>query len=214
MVFVPEGEFVMGNNDGPNDERPAHIVYLDAFWIDRTEVTNAMYAKCVIEKVCLNPGSSVRLSSPEHPVIGMEWDDAQIYCAWAKARLPTEAEWEKAARGTDERLYPWGNETDSERYRNEPDDYPVGSFPSGVSPYGALDMTGGALEWVYDFYSTTYYQDSPFANPQGPTEGNKHVLRGGWLFSGIGNGRSDFRDGSDTEFHWQYYAGFRCASSE
>lgn len=215
MVFVSGGEFMMGNNDGLDDERPAHQVNLGAFWIDRTEVTNVMFAKCVSEGICINPGTSVRSTKfPDYPVTTVTWDDAQAYCTWAGARLPTEAEWEKAARGTEGRIYPWGNDTGSGNYRNEPSKYSVGSFPSGVSPYGALDMAGSALEWVFDYYDSTYYQESPLSNPQGPANGDHHVLRGGWLFGSQGNVRTTYRDGSNTKYYFYAYSGFRCARSE
>jgi formylglycine-generating enzyme required for sulfatase activity len=228
MVYVPEGEFTMGSDDGADDEKPAHQVYLDAYWIDRTEVTNAMYAKCVADGSCKNAASSVRSSKyANHPVIYVNWDDAQEYCTWAEVRLPTEAEWEKAARGTDGRIYPWGNDNDPAKYyvdwTTKPgtinvglDTKPVGSYPSGASPYSALDMAGSAWEWVSDWYSPTYYQTSSLSNPQGPDSGDNRWPRGGsW-----GNVRSSARsDHARYELHLiiptisELNIGFRCARS-
>jgi formylglycine-generating enzyme required for sulfatase activity len=215
MVYVPEGEFIMGSDDGYDDEMPVHQVFLDAFWIDRTEVTNAMYAKCVQAGSCKNPASSVRSSKyDQHPVQFVEWNDAQSYCSWAEVRLPTEAEWEKAARGTDGRTYSWGNDKDSTKYYlvyyGNYETKPVGSFPSGASPYGALDMAGGVLEWVNDWYSGTYYQTSPSSNPLGPDTGQARVLRGGtWNFSGY-NVRSALRFRYNPSYTYSSL-GFRCA---
>lgn len=153
MVFVPAGEFPMGSTDDDpearDDEKPQHAVYLDAFWIDKTEVTHAKYDKCVEAGACVRQGCWFynRKTSPSMPVLCVTWDEAQAYAGWVGGRLPTEAEWEKAARGTDGRLYPWGN--------SQPDLYkanylsglvgslmPVNSRLDGASPYGALDMAG------------------------------------------------------------------------
>jgi formylglycine-generating enzyme required for sulfatase activity len=218
MVYVPEGEFTMGSNDGSDDEKPAHQVYLDAYWIDRTEVTNAMYAKCVLAGPCKsNPGTSVRSSEyDEYPVASVQWDDARSYCSWAEVRLPTEAEWEKAARGTDARIYPWGNDKDPAKYYvatgNSQGVKPAGSYLSGASPYSALGMAGGVLEWVNDWYSLTYYQDSPSSNPQGPANGDWHVLRGGSQFDVVSFARSTYR-GPWNPWSANGYFGFRCARS-
>jgi formylglycine-generating enzyme required for sulfatase activity len=215
MIYVPEGEFIMGNDYDPDPkkfwgaEAPKHNVFLDAFSIYRTEVTNAMYRACVEAKACPQP---TEISSRTHgdyffntdydnyPVVYVTYEGAFSYCAWAGARLPTEAEWEKAARGTDGRLFPWGNDELQNYHANfcdvgcpnpEPqeiewelddgykDTAPVGSFPSGISPYGALDMAGNVLEWVADWYSTDYYSVSPYDNPTGPGTGSKHPIRGG-----------------------------------
>lgn len=172
MMYVPAGEFIMGGG-GENNALPEQKVTLDAFWIDRTEVTNTMYAKC-LGAGCTNPASSKRSSKyANHPVVLVEWADAQDYCTWAGGRLPTEAEWEKAARGTDGRVYPWGNGNDTANYymyASEPSQ--VGSFPSGASPYGALDMMGGVGEWVNDTY-----------------DGHDHVIKGGaWVVTTTGIG--------------------------
>jgi formylglycine-generating enzyme required for sulfatase activity len=199
LVFVPAGEFTMGSDDGNSDEQPAHTVYLDAFAIDRTEVTNAQYARCVQAGACRPPGSSSSYTRAnyfadpryaDHPVIYVSWDDARAYCAWAGRRLPTEAEWEKAARGTDGRTYPWGDEWDASKANTSEagpgDTTPVGAYPQGASPYGALDMAGNVWEWVADWYGEDYYRESPGENPLGPASGTNRVVRGGsWAtFSG------------------------------
>jgi formylglycine-generating enzyme required for sulfatase activity len=175
MVLVPAGEFTMGSNDS-SDEKPPHRVHLDAFAIDKYEATNALYRRCVQAGRCREPewnesgskfnvvtGSDAHykrlgdaLSAAHHPVVGVSWDDAAAYCAWAGKRMPTEAEWEKAARGTDGRKYPWGEQWDASRANSSESKLnkttPVGSYPNGVSPYGAHDMAGNVWEWVADWY--------------------------------------------------------------
>ncbi len=197
-VFVPAGSFTMGNDSGAPDQRPAHPVNLGSFWIDRTEVTNAMYALCVSAGVCAAPQQTRSISRPSYfgtsafdnfPVLFVSWNQAQTYCAWAGRRLPTEAEWEKAARGPDQRLYPWGNQApDPQRLNFGPsglgDTVAVGHYPSNASPYGALDMAGNAWEWVADWYDPGYYAVSPAQDPPGPAktgcpQGDCKVLRGG-----------------------------------
>lgn len=182
MVYVPEGEFTMGTDSGYSYEGPAHQVFLDSFWIDRTEVTHDQYAKCVQEGECY--GDLYNVDFLNYPVRNVDWSDAENYCKWADRRLPTEAEWEKAARGTDARIYPWGDNDPACQYANIPacsnNDYmPVGSFLDGMSPYGAYDLIGNAWEWVADWYSESYYIISPDKNPTGPTGGKHRVLRGG-----------------------------------
>ena len=196
LIYVSAGNFLMGSADAdPNantDEQPQHAVYLDAFWIDQTDVTNAMYAKCVQSGSCQQPSenSSYSRSSyygnsefDNYPVIWVSWHDATTYCKWAGRRLPTEAEWEKAARGTDGRIYPWGNGAPNSNLlnynNNVGDTTEVGSFVNGASPYGVLDMAGNVEQWVNDLYFASYYQSSPSMNPQGPDSGTYPVMRGG-----------------------------------
>ena len=213
----------MGSLAGTSDEQPVHTVTLDGFWIDKTEITNAMYTLCVQAGACLRPntnGSNTHISYypntkyANYPVIDLRWTSAQKYCAWAGRRLPTEAEWEKAARGTDGRTYPWGdaNPSNSLLNFNNPagDALSVGSFPKGASPYGALDMAGNLREWVADWYDANYYAVSPQSNPTGPADGQFKVLRGGSWHSDLYLVRSSDRQylAPDTR---DISVGFRCA---
>jgi serine/threonine-protein kinase len=198
QVYIPAGEFAMGHNAGPADQQPVHTVFLESFWIDQLEVTNARYALCVAAGLCtppLNTGSITRAQYyglaefENYPVIFVTWFQAKEYCEWAGRRLPTEAEWEKAARGADGRLYPWGNDAPSPNLLNLQssgfgDTVPVASYAGNVSPYGAVDMAGNVSEWVEDFYDPNYYSVSPRENPPGPERtgcqgGDCRVLRGG-----------------------------------
>jgi formylglycine-generating enzyme required for sulfatase activity len=222
LVYVSAGEFVMGSDEADlaadDDERPQHTVYLAAFWFDRTEVTNAMYQLCVAAGSCSLPAHSRHYDQPEyseHPILGVAWTQAVDYCAWAGRRLPTEAEWEKAARGTDGRLYPWGGEApDAQRlnFNHVVDDTTaVGSYPAGASPYGVLDMSGNAWEWVQDAYDPDFYAASPNANPLAQVPINQRVLRGGsWNNTAdivrTANRFWAFPGRNDTD-------GFRCAVS-
>jgi serine/threonine protein kinase/formylglycine-generating enzyme required for sulfatase activity len=213
MVYVPAGEFIMGSDEGDSHERPVHTVHLDAFYVDKYEVTNAQYRACVEAGACDTPKNTTYYDNADyaqHPVVYVTWDDADAYCRWAGKRLPTEAEWEKAARGTDGRTYPWGEGIDCEhaQYSGCPGDIlPVGSKPAGASPYGALDMAGNVYEWVADWYGE-YYSQSPARNPPGPDSGTMKVVRGGaWLVTQW-NARCAYRG-------WYGYrddhVGFRCA---
>jgi len=175
MVSVPAGEFWMGSEDGHPEEKPRRRVYLDAFRIDKYEVTNTLYRRFMDATGHRAPKfwTDSSVNEPNQPVVGVSWHDAGAYCRWAGKRLPTEAEWEKAARGTDGRKYPWGDQWDSSRahsgesrWRRNP--AAVGSYASGVSPYGADDMAGNVWEWVADWYDENYYQSAPNRNPKGP----------------------------------------------
>jgi len=244
MIYVPAGEFIMGSDYFEEDEKPAHNVYLDAFWIDQYEVTNGMYAKCFEAKRC---GVPLRYYSPvpifnsnqqivgyqynndskffeqlandpdlyNQPVTDIFWENAHAYCHWAGRRLPTEAEWEKAARGVDGRTYPWGEHVDCTKanfYSCEGSLSRVGSYETGQSPYGAYDMAGNAMEWVADWYDNTYYQLSPYQNPLGPESGLHRVFRGGSWGNDHIAGRSTNRPGYMANIP-NDFIGFRCATS-
>jgi formylglycine-generating enzyme required for sulfatase activity len=192
MVYVPGGTFLMGSDDGYDDEQPVHSVTLDSFWIDRTEVSNDHYRQCVEAGECQAPTMCERgeptyedMSKTNHPVVCVDWGGAKAYCEWAGARLPTEVEWEYAARGEQGLVYPWGNGFDCSRSnfgeeceREYDKTAPVDSFESGASWCGALNMAGNVWEWVedwYDGYPGTSYQSDDLGTQY-------KVLRGGsWL---------------------------------
>ena len=224
MVLVPAGEFLMGSTDADtdadSDEKPQHKVYLDAFYIDQTEVTNAEYKRFVDATGHRAPdhwtNGQIPAGLENHPVVYVSWEDANAYAQWAGKRLPTEAEWEKAARGTDGRIYPWGNTWDSAKCNSGDGGpgktTPVGSYPAGASPYGALDLAGNVWEWCADWYGEGYYQTSPANNPRGPDSGSYRVLRGGsWIIN-----RGDIRAADRLRFDpglRDYNLGFRCCLS-
>jgi formylglycine-generating enzyme required for sulfatase activity len=222
MVSVPAGEFMMGCNEQvdkkcQSNEKPYHKVYLDAFYIDKFLITQAEYNECVSSGKCRANKKFDGFSGDRQPVVGVTWDDANTYCQWAGKRLPTEAEWEKAARGTDGRIYPWGNSIDT-THANYSDSKikkttDVGNYPSGASPYGALDMAGNVLEWVSDWFDGSYYQNSPSKNPKGPDSGKYHVLRGGCFSPYIGTPRTSGRTTLPPNDPNQLTngGGFRCA---
>jgi formylglycine-generating enzyme required for sulfatase activity len=229
MMFVPAGEFTMGSSaadtSNPN-EKPQHPVYLDAFWIGKYEVTNALYKKCVDAGRCTAPDISywpkgtIPSGKENHPVVGVGWDDAVAYAQWMGGRLPTEAEWEKAAcwdeARKDKRVYPWGNEFDPQKANTFEsgirDTTPVDRYPSGASAYGVLDMAGNVWEWVADWYDGGYYGNSPARNPTGPVSGQVRVLRGGSWSGNQGLARCAFRSGI-TPVARINYVGFRVAQS-
>jgi sulfatase modifying factor 1 len=212
LVLVPAGSFKMGadpqisyvicteyrddcQQDDFIDEQPVHTVSLDAFWIYKTEVTNRMYRACVESGGCVLPAFTDFFNDGpflEHPVVYVSWYAASDYCSWAGGRLPTEAEWEKAARGDDDRMFPWGDDAADCPHANldgcSPEmTMPVGSLAAGASPYGVLDLSGNAAEWVADWYDQKYYLLSPAENPQGPGNGELKVIRGGsWKNPGVG----------------------------
>jgi len=261
MVLVPEGEFIMGSSDEQVDEvagtkanirrlmeqheQPQHKVYLDAFYIDQFEVTNAMFQNFVedtgyetdAEKYGwgfhwegYNEWYKIKDANwrypmgldgdieakPDYPVVQVSYNDALAYTKWANKRLPTEAEWEKASRGTDGRIYPWGNTWNHYNlngFDKGPHTItPVGSYPEGASPYGAYDMVGNVWEWVNDWYHHAYYQWSPYRNPEGPKAGTHRVLRGGCWLNTRYSTRCAHRDNhvSTPDFRI-HLGGFRCA---
>jgi len=215
MVYVPAGEFEMGSNASA-DEQPIHTVYLDAFWIDKTEITNSMYRLCFESGFCKDT-SRISLhdtNMANHPVAGVTWQQAATYCEWAGKRLPTEAEWEKAARGTDGRSFPWGDQASGCYIGCTGSEQPVGSYPGGASPYGALDMAGNLWEWVADWYDKDYYNLSPVQNPSGPDGGSLKVLRGGaWTTYSPAWIRTSYRYKSNPSDSIKDI-GVRCAQSQ
>lgn len=260
MVFVPAGEFTMGSagTEGFPDEHPARRVFIGSFYLDRLEVTNRQYAEFVEathhrEPMNNNPSVTMwRDHKPletvvHHPVVNVSWEDGRDYCLWAGKRLPTEAEWEKAARGTDHRRYPWGDEWDIAKANSasywagrtiefqsgadweafwikgegarlskekgingEVLTLPVGSFPDGTSPYGALDMAGNASEWVTDWFDPNYYRVAPLSDPQGPERGAIKAMRGGSWLKPATSLRTADRDWGTMDSR-PSGTGFRCA---
>ncbi|MGV8120554.1 MAG: SUMF1/EgtB/PvdO family nonheme iron enzyme [Candidatus Xenobiia bacterium LiM19] len=227
MILIPAGEFLMGSPEGTgnDNERPQHKVYLDAFYICKYQVTNGQFARFVKETGYKAEGDwkkYVKSGRETHPVGNVTWNDASAYCRWAGGALPTEAQWEKAARGTDGREYPWGDTWDGNRcncwegpkvsgmahIENGRGTVPVGSFPSGVSPCGVHDMAGNVWEWCSDRYDKDYYRSSPSRNPEGPSSGVYRVLRGGaWGNVGSDYFRCALRN-RDLPDDWHYYIGF------
>jgi eukaryotic-like serine/threonine-protein kinase len=265
VVYIPAGRAFVGASEKDEQmigdyelesESPGHIVQLDAFWMDRTEVTNRMYTRFVNETgyrtvsernnlgVILTDGEfkevkGVTWRDPagdgsgirgimDHPVVQMNWLDAISYCEWVGGSLPTEAQWERAARGDTKSLYPWGDGPFDDNYLNFSDanlgiaadlnryndgykfTAPVGSYPAGASPFGILDLAGNAAEWVFDYYDAHYYKYSEKVNPTGPSIGKFHLLKGGSWYSGAVNNRVANRiDNSSPNAIHQVY-GFRC----
>ena len=225
MAYVPAGYFWMGSTDADamavDFEKPQHRVYLDAFWIDRTEVAVGQYRACARVGVCSPPEEMSSVTRPnyfdggtfdDYPVLWVNWYGADTYCRWVSARLPTEAEWERAARGTDGRIFPWGDAWDESRTNavgRLGDTRPVGSFSGGASPYGVLDMSGNVWEWVADWFSDSYYASSPERNPQGPSSGSERCVRSGSWYSRIAWQRTANR-GSAKPSLSDDDVGFRC----
>ena len=246
MVYVPAGEFLMGSSDEDIDaamahcsdckrdwfthEQPQHTVHLDAFWIDKTEVTNAQYRRCVKAGNCDETWcwDLADMSGPEQPVACVNWEQARAYCEWAGGRLPTEAEWEYAACGPEGHLFPWGDEFDGTRlnycdancsfdWADWADDTfddgftytaPVGSYPEGASWCGALDLAGNVHEWVADWYAD--YASGRMVNPTGPSTGEARVWRGGsWNWT-LSNARCSARAQGPPEVGIDI-VGIRCA---
>ena len=186
MIYVPAGLFMMGDNDLDQQFQncPRHMVTLDAFWIYKNDVTVAQYRKFCQETGKEMPKAPDWGWKEDHPIVNVSWDEAKAYCDWAHTSLPTEEQWEKAARGTRGRKYPWGNKWDpgklwcsSGKYKWET--VPVGSFPAGASPYGCLDMAGNVEQWCADWYDGSYYRKGNNHNPKGPTTGEDRMALGG-----------------------------------
>jgi formylglycine-generating enzyme required for sulfatase activity/DNA-binding CsgD family transcriptional regulator len=239
LVYVPAGEFRMGSRDGDPqtsvEELPQHAIYLDGYWIDQNEVTNQQYAMCVADSgACTPPIKTNSLSRnsyyddyqyANYPVIFVSWSQAAAYCTWAGRQLPTEAEWEKAARGPEGRIYPWGNNFNGtlanycdvncnngwkdDRFDDGyTDTAPAGGYPGGASVYGALNMAGNVYEWVADWYGP--YDRISQSNPTGPDSGQERIMRGGSWGDDIGHIRAAIRSHVPPDY-WTDYIGFRCA---
>ncbi len=229
MVFVPPGPFKMGHDHGDPDEQPVHEVWLDGFYIDKYETTwrqwrlSGLPLPVDINGLPIRPAKPIWGRGDRMPVSYIKWTDAKRYVAWAGKRLPTEAEWEKAARGTDERIYPWGNEAPSfERavWREHPigkdEPTPVDASPEGVSPYGAYNMAGNVYEWTEDVYDRAFYAQGPeqgaWRNPRNDGPGDKRVLRGGSFVFDASSLRAPLRY-PQWPREGQDYVGFRAALS-
>lgn len=214
MITIPVGTFTMGSNYGDTEEKPVHKVYLDAYDIGKYEVTVAQYRKFCEATGRQMPEAPSWDWKDTHPIVNVTWDDANEYCKWAGGRLPTEAEWERAARGTNARIYPWGNKWDANKCANGwlglTSTKPVGSYPAGASPYGCLDMAGNAWEYCSDWYGEDYYKMSPAKNPKGPLGGEYHVMRGGCFYSYMTGTRTTQRGNFFPSGSW-YSGGFRIA---
>jgi len=243
QVYIPGGAFRMGGMDAraAPDEMPAHEVSLGAFWMDQLEVTNAMYALCVSSGACELPQSLKSQRRPEYfnspefkdyPVVYVTWGQAKAYCEWAGRRLPSEAEWERAARGDDLRTFPWGEDKADGRFANfnmlVTDTSRVGTYPAGASPFGVFDMAGNVAEWVNDFYKFNYYGESEPVNPTGPPTSSsfRRVVRGGSLgdaeinirvakrSSVLGSNLNAIPGSSAYLGEFSPRIGFRCAADE
>lgn len=223
MILIPAGEFVMGSEEGGFDEKPARRVYVDAFEVNQYEITQFAYAEFVRATGHRSPLSRYlknieSFNDQNQPVVYVTWEDAGAFCRWRGGRLPTEAEWEKAAKGADASAWPWGSEPkptfanflgadDQSHYTSV-----VGSFEQDKSPYKVYDMAGNVREWVQDWYDEHYYRHAPNRNPNGPDQGDMKALRGGsWNDSAVSGRTSSrmkmFPDYRDTT------VGFRCARS-
>ena len=220
MVLIPAGEFTMGSDKGDDDEQPIHKVFLDSFYLDKFEVTNGRFAKFV-EAIQSEPpwgfaDKETPVLRPDQPVRWVNWMDAIGYCLWVGKRLPTEAEWEKAARGPDGRAYPWGNDPPTPAHavfglkEASGTVSAIGNRDKGKSPYGVHDLAGNLYEWTTDWYDEEFYSKNPAINPRGPSEGTAKVQRGGSYINGAYRLRSSFRTKGDPTEH-DPNVGFRCA---
>ncbi len=217
LILIPAGSFLMGEDSGRASNQPQREVYLDAYYIQKTEVTVSQFLEFLAATDYRSIGWQDLPEDPSNlPATRVLWRDADVYCEWLGLRLPTEAEWEKAARGTGGRFYPWGNDWQPRNADGADSGFddvrPVGSYPQGASPYGLLDMSGNAAEWVSDYYDAAYYTYSPSENPQGTSIVLDHVLRGGSFASSPEKLTTFFRNSSHSVLP-NPRVGFRCAIS-
>jgi formylglycine-generating enzyme required for sulfatase activity len=232
MIFIPAGKFLMGSTPVQvqqaelalpagdfTDEEPPRQVYLDGYWIYKNDVTVARYRKFCKATNHDMPAAPGWGWKDDQPIVNVTWDDAKAYCDWAGVALPTEAQWEKAARGTDGRIYPWGNTWDAAKAwcsvaTPRTSTAPVGSIPAGASPYGCLDMSGNVCQWCADWYVATYYATAPGQNPTGPASGGYRVVRGGsWGSNSIPFFTGANRYGFFSPYYCCDYIGIRAALS-
>jgi formylglycine-generating enzyme required for sulfatase activity len=225
MVTIPAGPFVRGTTNGGFDEQPQRTIALETFSIDRYEVTNHQYQQFVLATGHRKAGppsryakSISKMRGPNQPAVYVSWDDANEYCLWKGKRLPTEAEWEKAMRGTDARLWPWGNQEkpNGANWARVQDGHEVsarvGSFSTDKSPYGVMDGAGNVMEWVADWYQEAYYKEAPDKDPPSPEFGTFRVMRGGGYTTTGGDIRITSRSKMVPDFRDETI-GFRCAIS-
>jgi formylglycine-generating enzyme len=225
MVTIPAGPFVRGTMSGGFDEQPQRTIHLETFSVDRYEVTNYQYQQFVLATGHRKAGPPSRyaksigkMRGTNQPAVYVSWDDADEYCRWKGKRLPTEAEWEKAMRGTDGRLWPWGNQEkpNGANWARVQDGHEVsarvGSFPADASPYGVMDGAGNVMEWVADWYQESYYKESPDKDPPSPEFGTYRVMRGGGYTTTGGDVRITSRSKMVPDFRDETI-GFRCAIS-
>lgn len=221
LVYIPAGAFTMGM--GIITDAPVKNVSLDSYWITQTDITNRMYAQCVATGSCAAPAQEVGTpvySNPDYvdyPVVGVTWDMASNYCRWIQGQLPTEAQWEKAARGPNGNIYPWGNDTPSCDLANLSGclghTSAVDNYPGGKSTYGLLDMVGNVLQWVNDYYGASYYDSAPSSNPTGPASGDMRVIRGSGFETDPGQAYSALRHPAANSYHSRDL-GFRCVVNQ
>ncbi|MBK6684468.1 MAG: SUMF1/EgtB/PvdO family nonheme iron enzyme [Deltaproteobacteria bacterium] len=220
MVTIPGGNFTMGDRNGEPDEYPERSLSMRSYRIDVTEVSNAAFRLCVLARACDPSGflDHPVLGQDDHPAVGVPFADASRFCTWVGRRLPTEAEWEYAAKGTDFRKWPWKGAFDPKKVNSSAagDDHPltapVGAYPEGASPFGALNMSGNAAEWVTDFFDPTYYRTATnTTHPSGPTSGRERVIRGGSYLDGSHLVRVSARR-AKLETEVDNAIGFRCAA--
>jgi formylglycine-generating enzyme required for sulfatase activity len=225
MVSIPAGPFIRGTDAGGFDEKPQRTIMLPAFAIDRYETTNFQYQQFATATGHRKAGppsryakNMAKMREVNQPVVYVSWEDADAYCRWKGKRLPTEAEWEKAMRGTDGRLWPWGNveQANGANWARVQDGFDVtarvGSFKTDQSPYGIMDGAGNVMEWVEDWYSENYYKEAPEQNPPSPEHGVYRVLRGGGYTTTGGDIRITSRSKMVPDFRDETI-GFRCAVS-